>query len=61
MQPRQAVRAAADSAGREAVGSWLDLASFVASAGKSGGHTAFDGLADKIGRDVYIDVAGWHL
>ena len=24
-------------------------------------HTPFDQLAEAIGRDVYIDVAGWHL
>lgn len=44
--------------GKDAVGSWLDLAGFVA---KSTAHTPFDELADKIGRDCYIDVAGWHL
>ncbi|KAI7841657.1 hypothetical protein COHA_004677 [Chlorella ohadii] len=60
--PRQHSRAAvvARGAGQEAVGSWIDLASFVASSSR-GGHTPFDDLADKIGRDVYIDVAGWHL
>ncbi|EFN53125.1 hypothetical protein CHLNCDRAFT_137481 [Chlorella variabilis] len=43
------------------IGSWLDLSSFVTSAGSSGGHTPYDELAGKIGGDVYIDVAGWHL
>lgn len=51
----------ASGTGQDAVESWIDLASFVASSGKSGGHTAYDELADKIGKDVYIDVAGWHL
>lgn len=93
---RRAVRAR--GAGQDAVNTWLDLASFVSSAGSSG-HTPYDELADKIGagggwgcagceaagcaaaallnrrpqtgaprppwccagRDVYIDVAGWHL
>ena len=50
----------ARGAGQDAVGSWIDLAAFVSSSGR-GGHTPFDELADKIGRDVYIDVAGWHL
>lgn len=50
----------ARGAGQEAVGSWIDLAAFVSSSGR-GAHTPFDELADKIGRDVYIDVAGWHL
>ena len=40
-------------------GSWLDLASFVATS--SGSKTPFDELGDAIGRDCYIDVAGWHL
>ena len=41
------------------MGSWLDLAGFVASTG--GKRTPYDALADKIGRECYIDVAGWHL
>lgn len=61
-QPRQSARPAvvARGAGQDAVGSWIDLAAFVSSSGR-GAHTPFDELADKIGRDVYIDVAGWHL
>jgi hypothetical protein len=43
------------------VGSWIDLASFVTSSGGGGGRSPYEELADKIGRDVYIDVAGWHL
>lgn len=44
--------------GNDAVDSWLDLASFVA-ASKS--RTPFDELAESIGRECYIDIAGWHL
>lgn len=39
----------------------MDLASLVTSAGGSGGHTPYDELADKIGRDIYCDMQGWHL
>ena len=46
--------------GKDAVTSWLDLAGFVATA-SPGARTPFDELADKIGRECYIDVAGWHL
>jgi len=46
--------------GQDAVDSWLDLSGFVATA-TSSAHTPFDELADRIGRDCYIDVAGWHL
>ena len=49
------------SVGQDAVGSWLDLAGFVAAASSAGARTPYDELADKIGRDCYIDVAGWHL
>ena len=62
LRPCRQARAAVEArgAGQDAVGSWIDLAAFVSSSGR-GGHTPFDELADKIGRDVYIDVAGWHL
>lgn len=46
--------------GKDAVGSWIDLAGFVSAGGHSA-HTPYDGLADLIGRDCYIDVCGWHL
>jgi hypothetical protein len=46
--------------GKDAVGSWLDLAGFVA-ATSQGSHTPFDDLADKIGKDCYLDVGGWRL
>jgi hypothetical protein len=39
---------------------WFDLASFVATS-SSGNRSPFDELADSIGRDCYVDVAGWHL
>ena len=45
--------------GSDAVYSWLDLAGFVAPSNT--GRGPFDDLADKIGRDCYIDVQGWHL
>lgn len=51
----------ARGAGEDAVKGWLDLASFVSSAGGSGGRTPYDELADKIGREVYMDLQGWHL
>ena len=52
----------ASGTGQDAVGSWIDLASFVSSSGAGGGgRSPYEELADKIGRDVYIDVAGWHL
>jgi len=48
------------SVGQDSVGAWVDLASFVA-ASSSGAKSPYDELADKIGRECYIDVAGWHL
>eukprot|EP00878_Enallax_costatus_P032678 GHUV01035930.1.p1 GENE.GHUV01035930.1~~GHUV01035930.1.p1 ORF type:complete len:129 (+),score=22.50 GHUV01035930.1:423-809(+) len=39
---------------------WLDLAKLVASEG-SKQKSPYDELAYKIGRDVYVDIAGWHL
>ena len=61
LAPAPAARSNADAAASAAVGGWIDLASFVSSSGSGGVHTPFDGLADAIGREVYIDVAGWHL
>lgn len=50
----------AKSAGDDATGAWLDLASFVSgSKPKSGGP--YEELADAIGKAAYIDVNGWHL
>jgi hypothetical protein len=50
------------SAGSNPTDAWLDLASFVAGgAGDAGRAGIFDDLASRIGKDVFIDVAGWHL
>lgn len=57
---RRRAAVAARSVGGDAVGSWLDLAGFVA-ASSQGAHTPYDDLADKIGRDCYLDVGGWRL
>jgi hypothetical protein len=40
--------------------SWLDLASFVAST-SAGSKSPYEALADAIGKDCYVDIAGWHL
>ncbi|KAL6777742.1 hypothetical protein ACKKBG_A15470 [Auxenochlorella protothecoides x Auxenochlorella symbiontica] len=47
-------------AGKEPGGGWLDLSNFVSSSGKSG-QDGYSDLSEAIGRDVYIDVSGWHL
>eukprot|EP00775_Hariotina_reticulata_P003920 gene3920-4174_t len=39
---------------------WLDLAKLVASDG-SKSKSPYEDLAYNIGRDVYVDIAGWHL
>ncbi|KAK9820230.1 hypothetical protein WJX72_007723 [[Myrmecia] bisecta] len=48
--------------GKDAIDSsgWLDLAKLVTSGG-GGVKTAYEDLADKLGKDVYLDVNGWHL
>lgn len=38
---------------------WFDLASFVATSSSS--KSPFEELADSIGKDCYVDIAGWHL
>ncbi|KAK9839511.1 hypothetical protein WJX81_006528 [Elliptochloris bilobata] len=38
---------------------FLDLANLVSGGG--GAKTAYDELASKIGKEVYVDVNGWHL
>eukprot|EP00803_Ostreobium_quekettii_P007345 evm.model.scf_1896.1 EVM.evm.TU.scf_1896.1 scf_1896:9725-13249(+) len=48
------------SLGEDVVDSWLDLAKFVSSSG-AGKKSAFSELAEALGRDVYIDINGWHL
>ncbi|GLC42358.1 hypothetical protein PLESTB_000655800 [Pleodorina starrii] len=45
--------------GRDAVDGWLDLAKLVAGGGSS--KTPYEEFASAIGRDVYVDIAGWHL
>ena len=40
-------------------GGWFDLANFVATS--SSNKTPFDDFAASIGKDIYIDVLGWHL
>lgn len=46
--------------GKDIVEGWLDLAKLVASEG-SKNKGPYDDLAYKIGKDVYVDIAGWHL
>jgi hypothetical protein len=53
------VRAAGSGSGSGPAGGWFDLAQFVASS--SSNKTPFDELAASIGKDIYIDVQGWHL
>ena len=56
---RSAVLARAGSgSGSGPVQAWLDLASLVTGGSKAPGVSEF---ADAIGREVYIDVAQWHL
>lgn len=50
----------AAKAGKDAMDSWLDLASFVAST-SAGSKSPYEELADAIGKDCYVDIAGWHL
>ncbi|GIL64687.1 hypothetical protein Vafri_18583 [Volvox africanus] len=45
--------------GKDAVDGWLDLAKLVA--GSGGSKTPYEEFASAIGRDVYVDIAGWHL
>mmetsp|Transcript_26046 Transcript_26046/g.56854 ORF Transcript_26046/g.56854 Transcript_26046/m.56854 type:complete len:161 (+) Transcript_26046:71-553(+) len=49
----------ARSIGKDAVDAWLDLSKLVA--GSGGNKTPYDELASAIGKDVYVDIAGWHL
>eukprot|EP00882_Tetradesmus_deserticola_P010231 GHRQ01010809.1.p1 GENE.GHRQ01010809.1~~GHRQ01010809.1.p1 ORF type:complete len:183 (+),score=47.46 GHRQ01010809.1:201-749(+) len=51
---------AARGFGKDAVEGWLDLAKLVASEG-SKSKSPYEELAYQIGRDVYVDIAGWHL
>ncbi|KAK9838822.1 hypothetical protein WJX74_003957 [Apatococcus lobatus] len=45
--------------GKDAAEGWLDLAKLVSSSG--GPKSAFEDLAYELGRDVYMDMNGWHL
>lgn len=38
---------------------WFDLASFVATSSSS--KNPFEELSDAIGKECYVDIAGWHL
>jgi hypothetical protein len=50
----------AHAIGKDVVDGFMDLSSLVTGGG-TGGRTPYDELATSIGRDVYVDVAGWHL
>ncbi|KAF6256230.1 hypothetical protein COO60DRAFT_1530675 [Scenedesmus sp. NREL 46B-D3] len=58
LQQRRVV--AARGLGKDVVEGWLDLAKLVASEG-SKAKSPYEELAYQIGRDVYVDIAGWHL
>ncbi len=60
--PRRARRAAGPPPPRSggAADAWLDLAAFVAAPSGSA-RSPYEELADRIGRDVFIDVMGWRL
>eukprot|EP00200_Dunaliella_tertiolecta_P005285 CAMPEP_0202351942 /NCGR_PEP_ID=MMETSP1126-20121109/8352_1 /ASSEMBLY_ACC=CAM_ASM_000457 /TAXON_ID=3047 /ORGANISM="Dunaliella tertiolecta, Strain CCMP1320" /LENGTH=151 /DNA_ID=CAMNT_0048944093 /DNA_START=98 /DNA_END=553 /DNA_ORIENTATION=+ len=47
------------SFGSEVVESWMDMSKIVA--GSQDKKSPYESLASSIGRDVYVDVAGWHL
>lgn len=38
---------------------WFDMARLVSSGGES--KSPFGELAEELGRDVYVDINGWHL
>lgn len=59
-RPRIHLQPARAASGKDVVDGWLDIAKFVSSSGNQQ-KTAFDDLASSIGRDVYLDVGGWHL
>ena len=50
---------ATSAEGQGPAAGWFDLANFVATS--SSNRTPFDDLAYSIGKDIYIDVMGWHL
>ncbi|GFR41636.1 hypothetical protein Agub_g2366 [Astrephomene gubernaculifera] len=45
--------------GKDAVDGWLDITKLVAGGG--GAKTPYEDFASAIGRDIYVDIAGWHL
>lgn len=45
--------------GNEVVDGWMDMAKLVSGGG--GNKSPYDELAGAIGRDVYVDIQGWHL
>ncbi|PNW84109.1 hypothetical protein CHLRE_04g221250v5 [Chlamydomonas reinhardtii] len=47
------------SMGKDVVDGWLDVAKLVAGGG--GNKTPYEEFAGAIGRDIYVDIAGWHL
>ncbi|KAI8471758.1 MAG: hypothetical protein J3K34DRAFT_416160 [Monoraphidium minutum] len=59
LTPQRAQTLRVRGIGSDATNAWLDLAKLVASDGGKKGP--YDDLAYKIGRDVYVDIAGWHL
>lgn len=59
-QQRRGGLVAARGIGKDIVEGWLDIAKLVASEG-SKSKSPYEELAYKIGRDVYVDIAGWHL
>jgi hypothetical protein len=45
--------------GKEFVEPWLDLTKTVTGGGTT--KSAYSELAGKIGKDIYVDINGWHL
>ncbi|GMH43464.1 hypothetical protein BSKO_11386 [Bryopsis sp. KO-2023] len=45
--------------GQDVVGGWFDVAKLVAKSSED--KSPYGELADRLGRDVYIDINGWHL
>lgn len=60
LQPRRSPLPPPRGLGKDVMDGWLDLAKLVASEG-SKTKGVYDELAYRIGRDVYVDIAGWHL
>ena len=58
LRSRASLTTARNAKGDGPVGAWLDLAALVSSSSKAPGMSEF---ATEIGRDIYVDIAGWHL